>query len=86
MTTENNRKALGQRITTTAVSLAGFVFIGALVSWFASQRIGLLATLMMGVIVCLGIGGAFFIKATWTKIDENRHKSHWSILDSRLLN
>ena len=86
MDTEKNKKALGLRIMATAVSLAVFTIGSMLVSLFAGQHTTLLGTLMTGAIVSLAVGGAFFIKATWTHFDENRDKSHWSLLDSRLLN
>ena len=41
---------------------------------------------LLAAITALAIGGAFFIKATWIRNDENRDKKHWSILDARLLN
>ena len=86
MMDDKNKKATGQRVTATAVSLAVLTLGCALASMFASQRIGLMATLMMGAIVSLGIGGAFFIKSTWTRIDERGDKSYWTLLDSRLMN
>lgn len=86
MSTDKNKKALGLKITTAAICLAVFTLGSMLVGLFASQHVNLLAALLMGAIACLGICGAFFIKATWTHIAENRDKSHWSILDSPLLN
>lgn len=86
MTTGNHNKALGLKITATAISLAVFTLGSLLVGVFASQHIDLLVALLTGAIASLGIGGAYFIKATWTHIDENSTKSHRTILDSRLLN
>lgn len=86
MNTDKNKKALGLRITATAISLAVFTIGSMLVSLFGRQHVTLLAILMTGAIVSLAMGGAFFIKATWTRIDENRDKKHWALLDSRLLN
>ena len=86
MTTDKNKKALGQKITAPAVSLAVFMLGSMLVALFASQHVNLLAALLMGAVASLGIGGAFFIKASWTHIDESRAKSRWTILDSPLLN
>ena len=86
MDTDKKKNALGLRITATAVSLAVFTIGSMLVSLFARQHVTLLATLMTGAIVSLAVGGALFIKATWTRFDENRDKSHWNLLDSRLLN
>ena len=53
---------------------------------FASNVEWLMATLMIAAIILMGLGGAFFIKATWIRNDENRDKKHWGMLDSRLMN
>ena len=86
MTNQSNNAPRGHRITATAVSLAVFTIGSLLVSLFASQHTTLLGTLMTGAIVSLAVGGSFLIKDTWTHFDENRDKSHWSLLDSRMLN
>lgn len=52
----------------------------------ASNVEWLMATLMIAAIILMGLGGAFFIKATWIRNDENRGKKHWDILDSKLMN
>ena len=83
MTSDNNKKALEQKLAVLAVCLALFAFCSVLVRLFASSHTWLLAALMMGGVMCLGIGGALFIKDTSVKDD--REKSHWSALDSRML-
>jgi hypothetical protein len=85
-TTNKNKKSLERNIAAAAVCLVVFTLGSMLVSLFASQHVGLLAFMMTGAIVSLAVGGALCIKATWTRIDENRAKGHWSILDSKLLN
>ena len=86
MTTDKNNKAQERQMTVIAIFLAFFIFSSALVRLFACTHTWLLTILMMGAVMCLGVGGALFIKATWTRIDENRDKKHWALLDSRLLN
>lgn len=86
MTTYKNNKATEQRMTAIAICLAFCIFSSALVKLFASSHTWLLAILMMGAVMCLGLGGALLIKESWTRIDENRNKGRWSVLDSRLLN
>ena len=86
MTTDKNNKVLEPRMTVIAICLAFFIFSSAMVILLASSHTWLLTTLMMGAVMCLGVGGALFIKATWTRIDENSNKSVRSVLDSPLLN
>ena len=83
-TAKNN--ALGRKITAMAVCLALFTLGSALATIFAKQHIWLLAVLMTGAFASLGAPGAYMIRATWTRIDEERGKKHWDILNSRLLN
>lgn len=84
--TDKNNKALEPRMTVIAICLAFFVFSSAMVRLFAGSHTWLLTILMMGAVMCLGIGGALLIKASWTRIDENRDKGARSVLDSPLLN
>lgn len=86
MTNQNNNAHRGHRITAMAISLALFTVGSVLVALFARQHIGLLATLLTGAIVSLGVCGSYLIKATWTRIDERSDKYHWTLLDSRLTN
>lgn len=86
MTTDKNNKVLEPRMTVIAICLAFFIFSSAMVILLASSHTWLLTTLMMGAVMCLGVGGALLIKATWTRIDENRNKRVRSVLDSPLLN
>ena len=86
MTTDKNNKVLEPKMTVIAICLAFFIFSSALVRLFACTHTWLLTILMMGAVMCLGVGGALLIKATWTRIDENSNKSVRSVLDSPLLN
>jgi hypothetical protein len=86
MTTDKNKRALGQKLAVIAVALAVFTVSSVMVRLFASSHTWILTALLMGAIASLGVGGAFFIKASWTHIDESRAKSRWTILDSPLLN
>lgn len=45
----------------------------------------LMATLMISGILFMGLSGALFIKATWTRNDAKRKNKQWGLLDSRLL-
>ena len=83
MTSGNNKKAVEQRMAVLAVCLALFAFGSALVRLFASSHTWILAALMMGCVMCLGIGGALFIKDT--SVNDDRDKSRWNALDSRML-
>ena len=63
----------------------GASFLMFIVSAIPSQATWLTTLQLVAAITALAIGGAFFIRATWIRNDENRDKTHWSILDSRLL-
>lgn len=66
------------------VSLAGSVLMFS-ASAISSPTSWLAALLLLAAITFLIMSGAYYIKATWMKNDENRDKRHWDILDSRML-
>ncbi len=74
----------------TNIKNAIFSLAGSVLMFSASAISGptswLAALLVLAAVTFLIMGGAYYIKATWMKNDENRDKRHWNILDSRMLN
>ena len=86
MNNDKNKKALELKILLAVISMVAFTLGSALVRLFAGSHTMLLAALMTGAIVSMGLAGAFLINAAWLKNDRNRQHRDWSILDSRMLN